>query len=182
MLIQGVPMFAKRCTLASLFLLPVMVAGCDRLLPRASTVPTAAQADSVFRAHGIDAVISVSGNVVEVSASQPGDQLRRGGALWAKVGPYIYLFSPATSDLFEDYPGLAAVRARTHLQQREIARALLVRDTMRAGEWGQVTSLLVQALREGTVKPSRLEDLVRWGERFTTYRYDPAYVPRDSAL
>ena len=165
----------------AVLLLPLLLVGCDRLLPRARTVPTAAQADSVFRANGIDADVTVAGNVVEVSAAQPESQLRQGGTLWAKVGPYIYLFSPATSQLFDDYPGLAAVRSRTHVGKQEVATALLLRDTMRAGEWRQVTGLLAQALREGTSRPSRLEQLVRWGERFTSYRYNPAFAAEDSS-
>jgi len=165
-----------------LLVLPILsLVGCDRLLPRAVTVPTAAQADSVFRAHGIEATVTVSGNVVELDAAQPAIQLERGGALWARVGPYIYLFSPATSQLFDNYPGLAAVRTRTHVGRREVATAQLVRDTMRAGEWRQATGILAQALKEGTYRPSRLEELVRWGERFTTYHYNPAFVPEDSA-
>lgn len=173
-----VPVSAR---LPAALLLIALLAGCDRLWPdRHPDLPTAAAADSLFRAHGVSAEVKVSGNVVEVSARQSAEQLRRGGALWAKVGPYIYLFSPATSALFEEYPAVAAVRTRTLVRDREVASALLTRDTMRAGEWGEVTVVLARALREGTSRPSRLEELVRWGERFTTYRYDPEFAPVDS--
>ena len=169
-----------RRVLAAL-LLVAPLAACDRLLPGRvdMTVPTAAEADSIFQAHGIHGTVAISGNVVEVSATQARDQLQRGGALWARVGPFIYVFSPATAELFTAYPGVAAVRARTLLDDEEVARVQLVRDTLRGGDWQQARRLLAQALREGTARPSRLEALVRFGERFTTYDYNPAWVPPD---
>lgn len=169
----------RRVLTALLLITPT--AACDRVLPGRidMTVPTAAQADSIFQAHGIHGSVAISGNVVEVSTSQARDQLQRGGELWARVGPFIYLFSPATTELFGAYPGLAAVRARTLLGDAEVARAQLVRDTMRGGDWRQARLLLAQALREGTARPSRLEALVHFGERFTTYDYSPAWVRPD---
>lgn len=168
----------KRAALLPLLLLPVLA--CERLLPRpAQTVPTAVQADSIFQSHGIHGAVAVRGNVVELSVQQQREQLRRGGQLWAMVGPYIYLFSPATPELFEQYPGLAAVRTRTLVGTEEVARVQVVRDTVRAGEWKQAQALLAQALREGTARPSRLEALVRFGERYATYEYNPAFVPVD---
>ena len=38
----------------------------------------------------------VVGNVVTVSVAQDPQLIRRGGALWAKVGPYIFVFSDET--------------------------------------------------------------------------------------
>ena len=43
----------------------------------------------------------ISGNVATVTVSQPASQLRRGGSLWAKVGPYVVLFSEETRRLLE---------------------------------------------------------------------------------
>lgn len=164
---------------ALLLMTPVLA--CDKLLPGRvdMTVPTAAQADSIFQAHGIHGSVVISGNVVELSTRQQREQLQRGGELWARVGPFIYVFSPATITLFEKYPGVAAVRARTLVQDDEVARVQLTRDTLRGGDWRQARLLLAQALREGTERPSRLEELVRFGERFTTYEYSPAYVRPD---
>jgi len=171
-----------RARTAGVLLLLLTFAGCDRILPhRSRALPTAAEADSVFAAHGIQGEVSLAGNVVELRVAQAPDQLRRGGALWARVGPYIYLFSPATTDLFEAYPGLAGVRTRTHVEDQEVARALLLRDTMRAGEWVQANNVLAHALREGTTRPSTLEELVRWGERYASFVYNPQFVPADSS-
>lgn len=163
--------------LAALVLVSVSL-GCDVLWPRGPElkVPSQAAADSVFRSHGIQGTVAIRGNVVEVSAQQSRDQLERGGTLWAQVGPYIYLLSPATMDIFETYDGVAAVRARTLVGDEEVARATLVRDTLHNADWRQARVLLAQALREGTARPARLEELVRWGERFTDYQYNPAYV------
>jgi hypothetical protein len=63
------------------------------------------------------------------------------------------------------------------LREVEIASALLVRDTMREGEWPRARALLAAALQEGTRSPGRLEALVRWGEQHTRYRYHERYVP-----
>lgn len=167
-----------RAMLALLMVLPLIA--CEQLLPRKAklTIPTAAAADSLFESHGIRGTVAVHGNIVEVTTVQKPEQLQRGGALWAKVGPYIYLFSPATIDIFERYPGVAAVSSRTSVAGAEVARVMLVRDTLRGADWALARKLLAQALREGTARPSRLEELVTFGERFTTYEYNPAYVPR----
>lgn len=168
---------------AGLLLLLAALAACDRVVPRRLeyTLPTAAQADSVLRSHGIHAAVRISGNVVELTAAQPADQLRRGGALWARVGPYIYVFSPAVQQIFADFPGVAGVRARTVLEETEIASALLVRDTLREGQWPEARALLAAALSEGTTRPTRLEDLVRWGEQHTQFHYHERYVPTAEA-
>lgn len=163
---------------ALLMVLPLFA--CEQLLPRKAklTIPTAAAADSLFESHGIHGTVAIRGNVVEVTTVQKADQLQRGGALWAKVGPYIYLFSPATTEVFERYPGVAAVASRTSASGAEVARVMLVRDTLRGADWALARRLLAQALREGTSRPSRLEELVTFGERFTTYEYNPSFVPR----
>lgn len=166
--------------LAALLLLAPLIA-CERVFPKKVelTLPTEAQADSIFTEYGIHGQVAISGNVVELTALQASDQLVRGGALWAKVGPYIYLFTPATLEIFEQYPGVAAVRTRTAVRNGdvEVARVMLVRDTLHHADWVHARNLLGHALKEGTSRPSRLEELVRWGERFTTYEYNPVYVP-----
>lgn len=163
---------------AALLLLAPLVA-CERVFPKKIelTLPTPAQADSIFSVYGVRGDVAISGNVVELTAAQAPDQLARGGALWAKVGPYIYLFTPATLEIFEQYPGVAAVRTRTAVDDAEVARVMLLRDTLHRADWVHARNLLGRALKEGTSRPSRLEELVRWGERFTTYEYNPVYVP-----
>ena len=151
---------------------------CDQLLRRELPLPTAEEARAFYaNASGVTDV-ELNGNVVEVRVRQPLDQLRRGGSLWARVGPYIYLFTPGTRDLFDEYPGVAAVRVITISPGgTEIARATLLRETMNDILWRRSLSLLSHALHEGTRRPSRLEDLVNWGESHTEYVYNPTYVP-----
>ena len=125
--------------------------------------------------------LSNSGNVLEVVVQQPPAQLRRGGQLWARVGPYIYLFTPATRDLLMEHPGIAGVRVITMNGQVEVARAMLVRDRLNELTWPRALNLLGTALEEGTRRPTTMDALARYGEENTTYEYNPDYVPpRDS--
>ncbi|HEX6309744.1 MAG TPA: hypothetical protein VFZ69_16325 [Longimicrobiales bacterium] len=153
--------------------------GCDRVFPgRADlTLPPPAAVESTYAQHGLDADYRYSGNVLEIVVQQPADQLRRGGPLWARVGPYIYLFTPATRDLFEQYPGIAGVRVITMAGTIEVARALLVRDALNELTWRRAISVLGTALEHGTERPSTMDALARYGEEITTYEYNPRYVP-----
>ncbi len=119
----------------------------------------------------------MKGNVAEVRISQPAEQLRRGGTLWAKVGPYIFLFSEETRSLFEDYNGLAAVRVvTTAAHGREVARARLLRDELNDITWRHALSVAGRARRDGSSSPARIEDLVRYGEEHTEFQYSSEYV------
>lgn len=142
-------------------------------------LPTPAQARAIYEKNvGVDSV-ALNGNVVEFRIRQPSSQLQRGGSLWARVGPYVYLFSPATRKLFDTYPGLAGVRViTTGPRGTEVARALLPRDTMSDIKWRRSLNLLGHALQQGTQKPTLLEDLIDWGERHTQYEYNKEYLPR----
>lgn len=139
-------------------------------------LPTAEEAESYFTYRG-ELEASLSGNVVEVRAVQSADQLARGGSLWARVGPYILLFSDATRQLFLDHPGIAAVRVVTRSSHGdEVARALLRRDELSDLTWRRALHISGVARRDGTERPSRLQELVRWGEEHTDYRYSSDYV------
>lgn len=143
-------------------------------------LPATAAVDSIYAAGGAapDSV-TVQGDVVEVRFHQPAEQLVRGGPLWARVGPYVYLFSPPTQALFAAHPDVAAVRVITmSAPGTEIARATLSRTTMTAGKWDRSLNLLGYALRDGTARPTRLEALVNWGERQTLYQYNPEFTRR----
>lgn len=157
-----------------------LLAGCDLLeqgLAR-QTLPTVAQVDSIYSAGDAPPdSVRISGNIVEVHYDQPIDQLRRGGSLWARVGPYIYLFSPATRALMERFEDVGAVRVITVASDgTEIARALLPRSGMSEIRWRRSLNLLGHALQEGSRRPTRLEDLVQWGERNTTYEYNRRFT------
>lgn len=163
---------------AAALLLPLLAA-CDRILPQRAdlTLPPIEDVRALYATHNVNAEFRYSGNVVEMLVQQPIEQLRRGGALWARVGPYIYLFSPGTRDLFDRYPGVAAVRVITQTGQDEVARALLHRDTLNDYTWRRAYSTWAQALEQGTERPSLLDRLVQYGEQHTEYEYNETWVP-----
>lgn len=142
------------------------------------TLPTAEVVASYYSYEGtLEA--NLSGNVAEVVVTQPASQLRRGGALWARVGPYVVLFTDDTQKLLEDYPGLAGVRVITRVAGGpEVARALLTRDAFTGVLWRRTLNIAGRARLEGTDKPGLLEDLVRWGEDHTQFEYNPRYTGR----
>ena len=109
---------------------------------------------------------------------QDGQQIRRGGALWARVGPYIFLFTAETHRLFQDYPGLAGVRVVTRVGESEVARALLRRDELSEVLWRRSMNISGQARRGGTHRVTLLEDLVDWGEAHTAFEYNGRYTRR----
>lgn len=121
----------------------------------------------------------MSGNVAQLTVTQPADQLRRGGRLWAKVGPYVVLFTEETFQLFEDYPGLAGVRVVTRSETgAEVARALLRRGELSNVLWRRSLNIAGKARRDGTEKVALIEDLIEWGEDHTEFDYNPRYTRR----
>lgn len=121
----------------------------------------------------------LNGNVAEITVAQPAAQLRRGGALWARVGPYVLLFTEETHRLLEENPGLAGVRVITRVEDGpEVARALLIRGELSGVLWRRSLNIAGRARREGTERPTLLEDLVRWGEDHTEFEYNPRYTAR----
>lgn len=166
---------------AAAICLAVLTSGCDRILPQRAdlSLPSIEIVDSIYRAHGVRITeVEFNGNVLEVRAVQPVEQLQRGGSLWARVGPYVYLFNPATRDLFEGYPGVAAVRAITETRNgTEIARARLLRDALNELSWRRAINSMSAAVTQGTGRPRRIEELVVFGEGVTDHEYNPRYVP-----
>jgi hypothetical protein len=153
-------------------------AGCDRLLPqRDAALPEMSEVQQYIAQSGMNADVRYSGNVVELVVQQPADQLRRGGSLWARVGPYIYLFTPATRELMVRYPGIAGVRVITAVGDVEIARALLVSDALNDITWRRAHNIVGNALEHGTQRPSTMDRLVQFGEEVTQFQYNPDYVP-----
>ena len=144
-------------------------------------VELALPSDSEAGAHyasSSDLTVRVSGNVVELTVDQPIRQVRRGGSLWAKVGPYIYLFSDQTEALLREYPGLSGVRVitRTGGNNAEVARAFLHRDSLNELTWRRARNIAGKARVEGTRRPSLLEDLVEWGQDHTEFGYNKEFV------
>ena len=121
--------------------------------------------------------VEMSGNVAEVTVFQPSAQLRRGGPIWAKLGPYVYLFTESTRDLFASYGGLAGVRVVTRSPDgTEVARALLERDELNDVTWRRALNIAGRARLEGTERIALLEDLIEWGEDHTTFQYGEAWT------
>ena len=123
--------------------------------------------------------VDVAGDAAEIRAVQSAAQLRRGGRLWAKVGPYVLLFSDGTRSLFTDYPGLSAVTVTTVTAGgREVARATLRRDALNGLTWRRALNIAGRARRDGTRQVTLLEDLVEWGEEHTEHTYNTDFTGR----
>jgi len=139
-------------------------------------VPTADEASAFYTGAGIEA--TVSGNVVTITVPQPYEYLRRGGSLWAKSTPYLYVFSVPTRKMFDEYEGLAGVRVVSKLAGgEEVARALLRRDELNGITWEHALRASAVAIRDGTRRPQTLRDLVNYGEDRTEFRYNERYAP-----
>lgn len=137
-------------------------------------LPTNAEIRNLY---GPSADVLLRGNIVDVEVVQENSQLQRGGAVWAKVGPYIYLFSPPTQKLFEMFSDLAGVRVRTVDESGTwVAEALLRRGTLNSITWKQAMLKSAKARSEGTQRPSYIIDLTRYGEEQTDHKYNPKYV------
>lgn len=140
-------------------------------------VPTAEEVQALYSYSG-RLEVEMSGNVAEITVYQNRSQLRRGGTLWARVGPYIFLFSDPTRQAFESFSGLAGVRVVTRTGSDQVAEALLLRDALNHLTWRRSLNISGRARRDGTASPSLLEELIRWGEDHTDHEYNPAYTRR----
>jgi hypothetical protein len=138
-------------------------------------LPTEAALDSVY---GERVDISLNGNVVELVVTQDG--LSRGGSVWAKAGPYIYLFTPQTRDLFEAYGGIGGVRVTTlDANGQLIARALLERGALNSVTWPRAINVAGRARVEATRRPQTMVNLAEYGEEHTSFEYSQRYVRSD---
>ena len=147
--------------------------GCQE--PADLAVPSASEVTEYYTYDGRLSA-EVTGNVATVSVSQDPQLLRRGGSLWAKLGPYVFVFSDETHQLFLDYPGLAGVRVVTTVGGAQVASALLARGTLSDVLWRRSLNIAGKARRDGTERVTLLQDLVRWGEDRTEYEYNPRYT------
>jgi hypothetical protein len=154
----------------------LVVVACVACQSSPARVPSADEVESHY-VIPYRTTVGMNGNVAELEVTQPGDQLRRGGRLWARVGPYVYLFSEGTRDLFADYGGLAAVRVTTRTPSGAmVARATLTRDALNGITWKRALNISGHARKSGSRQLTLLEDLVEWGEDHTEYEYNPDYA------
>ena len=140
-------------------------------------LPSESEAGAHY-ANSSDLSVSLNGNVVEVTVDQPFPQVRRGGSLWAKVGPYIYLFTNETESLLRRYPAVSGVRVitRTGRSNAEVARAFLHRDSLNELTWRWARNIAGRARIEGTRRPVLLEELVEWGQDHTEFGYNQDFI------
>ena len=152
-----------------------LLAGCE---PAADTsLPSATDLAGRF---GSTVNLRMNGNVVEVSVRQSPEHLRRGGPIWAKAGPYIYLFTPQTQALFDDFGGVAAVRVTTiDGRDRMVARAMLERARLNSVTWRRAINVAGKARVEATTRPNTMVDLIEYGEETASFEYSNRYVRND---
>lgn len=171
----------RKTTFAGAVACVLFLGGCEQarefLADEPPPPPTAEEVRPYYAEHRGVLDISVSGNVVQLQVRQPYHQLQRGGSLWARVGPFVYLMTPSTRALFTDHPGVAAVRVVTVLPDGdEVARAMLRRDELSDVLWRRTLNILGHALQGGRENPRKLEELTEWGEEHTEFRYNDEYV------
>ena len=153
----------------------VLLVGCE---PAADTsLPSASELTGRF---GPTVDLRMNGNVIEITVPQSPEQLRRGGPIWAKAGPYIYLFTPQTQSLFDEFGGVAAVRVTTEDgRDRMIARAMLGRVRLNSVTWRRAINVAGKARVEATTRPNTMVDLIEFGEERTSFEYSNRYVRTD---
>jgi hypothetical protein len=175
---------ATRRSATGAILLPLLLLGalaaCDRIpLPdrEEHPAPSVTDLEGYYSFPSGDLLLGMSGNVAQVTVTVDPEPYRRGGDLWAKSLPYIFLFSQGTQDAFEQHPGLGGIRVRVlHPTGDVMAEARLARDAMSDRDWREALSIAGQARRDGTERPGTMGRLVRWGEDHTQFEYNPDYI------
>ena len=139
-------------------------------------VPAAQEVEALYQYTG-ELSVEMSGNVAVVDVSIDPVQYERGGDLWAKAFPYIFVFSGGTRDAFDQHPGLGGVRVRARHPNGDImSQALLSREVLTQLTWNRALRVATAAQREGTERPAAMRDLVDWGEDHTEFEYNPDYI------
>jgi hypothetical protein len=152
-----------------LALLLVLALGACEAPQREWVLPDPAEAAAWF---GDQAEARLSGNLLEIRGTMDEDFLRRGGRIWARSGPYFYLFNVHVQRLFQEYPDLAAVRAIALTPRgEELSRATLHRDALNEFTWRDALARASIAQQQGTESPRRIEELIRFGEDRTEFEY-----------
>ncbi len=128
--------------------------------------------DEVAGWYGEGTSADFNGNLLEIKGPMEDDYIRRGGHLWARSGPYFFLFNVHVRDLMLNYPDIAAVRVTAVTEGgEEIAVATLLRDDMNEYRWREALSRSSLAQREGTRNPRLVERLITFGEDHTEFHY-----------
>jgi hypothetical protein len=140
--------------------------------------PAAAELEEAGHWSYADGVqVEMTGNVARVSITVDPAPYARGGDLWAKGFPYLFLFSQGTKDALDANAGLGGVRVRAmHPGGDVMAEALLSRGALNDYSWREALNIAAQARRDATERPGRMRDLVQWGEDHTEFEYNPRYI------
>lgn len=164
-----------RALIAPACLLVVLLPGCEREGAE-RPVPAAEELVRHWEYAG-PLSVEVSGNVAQISVTIDPADYARGGDLWAKAFPYIFIFSPGTREAFREHPGLGGVRVMTlHPGGDIMAQALLERGTLAENTWRRALNVAGRARQEGTERPGYMSDLVHFGEDHTDFQYNPSYI------
>ncbi len=157
--------------------LALALAGCETGDAADHPPPSAAEVEALYQyAGGLQ--VQMSGNVAQVTVTFNPDDYLRGGNLWAKAFPYIFLFSPASRDAFAEHPGLGGIRVvAQHPNGDLVAQALLDRASLNEITWRRAINIAGRARQEGTQRPNYMQELVRWGEDNTDFEYNTRYIP-----
>lgn len=152
-----------------------LLAACeleDEELP----VPSAAEVQAYYEYEG-ELSVEMSGNVAQITVVFDPQEFERGGDLWAKAFPYIFVFSPGTRQALQEHRGLGGVRViARHPNGDVVAQALLSREALTEITWRRAVNIAGRARQEGTERPARMQDLVEWGEDHTDFEYNPSYI------
>jgi hypothetical protein len=116
--------------------------------------------------------VELEGNLLVVRGTIGTDYLQRGGRIWARSGPYFYLFNVKVQELMVAYPDLAGVRATAVAEDgRQLATALLRRNALNELRWDEALRRATLAQTQGTDNPRYVERLIQFGEDYTEYEY-----------
>lgn len=164
--------------LATILLLPMGAAACEVGHQEGSEgLPSVEEMAPLFTFVG-GRELEFSGNVLQVTATVDPETYRMGGTTWLRASPYIFLFSAGTQEALTEYPALGGVRVLTRTPDGTlIASALLRQGVLTSVTWRRALSISGLARSEGSERPGRMRDLIRWGEDHTEFEYNSDLIP-----
>ncbi len=154
----------------------VLLGGCQAEAPPLVR-PDASDVRGYYE-YGGNLEVEMSGNVAHVTVEIDREEYRMGGRVWAMASPYIFLFSRATQEAFQNYSGLGGVRVIVVYQDGGVlAQALLERAEFNDATWPRALNVVGYARSQGTQSPGYMRDLIRFGEEHTVYQYNREFIP-----
>ena len=146
----------------------VLALGCEAPATQPA-LPDPQQAQEWF---GEGTQVALEGDVLVITGTIEADYLRRGGRIWARSGPYFYLFNIKVREFFTNHPGLAGVKATAVTEDgRVLATATVHRNGLNELRWQEALARASLAQTEGTDNPRLVERLIQFGEDHTEFEY-----------